>query len=129
VNDTAGTDARIYKEEVVTGTGASDQILMKREIFLDGNHDLVFRSADGSVFTRIFCTKDEVKVTYKDVNVIKINTDQINLSKGGDPTINMNSSGIQAKFGAAEVNLSGSSAETKYSIHYCRVHSGGVDLG
>ncbi len=144
-------DQRIYKEEILTEAGVTGDELYRRELRVDGAQDIVITNAEGTLFTRInmtngnvlitssdgaattftkiYHTKDEVKITYNDVNVIKINATQINLSKGGNPTINMDAAGIQAVFGDGQINMSSSSVNTTFSGHFCTVNGSGVLLG
>ncbi len=149
--ETPAIDDRIHKEEIKTGGGGSDKLLMYRELHLDGVHDLrvqnagntlysrirnandstLMKTSNGSdtTFTRIYETKDEVIITYNDVNVIKINNDQINISFGGDPVVNLNAEGIQATYGAASMILKDTQSELNYASHYVYVTPGGVIIG
>jgi hypothetical protein len=98
-------DARVYKEQVTQGSGGASKELLRRELSLDGTHDLVVLDSTGAIFTRIKSTNGEITITYKDINIIKINADQINLTKGGDPTINMDDTGITCTFKGAVAKL------------------------
>jgi hypothetical protein len=138
-------DARVYKEQVSEGSGGASKELLRRVLSLDGTHDLVVLNSDGSVFTRIKNTNGELTLTYNDVNVIKINATQINLSKNGNPTVNLDDTGIQAVFSGSVVKLSSTgiqltkggsehkvTGEGVYSTaggHFVNVTSAGVAMG
>jgi hypothetical protein len=151
VSDDPTLDNRIFKEEIVTGSSVSDTQLMKREIHLDGSQEIIVKNADSSLITRIYETngvvtitssngdnsnftkvnlnKDEVQVTYKDVNVIKINNTQINLTKGSGPIINMTDSGITADFSGGEIKMHSGGIDSTFSGHFVKISSSGVALG
>ena len=138
IQDGAGPaqDDRIYKEEIVTGSGASDTLRYTREIHLTGEHfvrvqndgntlfsqmdvtnttaDIKTSSGDGSTFTHFQQTKDQTIVSYNDTNIITINKDEILLNFSGDPTILMDANGVHAKFGSATMNLLGSTATINF---------------
>lgn len=75
----------IFKEQVLDRTGSEAFEVMKRELSLDGTQNQIISSPDKSVFTHIVCNKDEIQITYNDINVIKINKDEISFRKNGDP--------------------------------------------
>lgn len=121
-------DARVYKEQISGGSGGTSTELLRRELSLDGTHDLVVLNADGSIFTRIKNTNGELILTYKDINVIKINESQINLSKNGNPTINLDDNGIQCAFSGATVVLDSNGITSTFSGGIVKVVSDGVHL-
>jgi hypothetical protein len=133
----------IFKEQVLDRESEEPFELMKREIYLNGDQDLVVKNSDGTIFTRIKCTKDEVTITFKDINVIHVSTDEIAARKNGDPrsvvikedkilstftdaTVLMNASGILSTYKDGTVNMSASSIIMKFSGSEHKVNATGA---
>jgi hypothetical protein len=133
----------VYKEQILDRVTETSPELMKREISITGNHNLIVKSADGTLFTHTFSSKDEVIVSYGDVNVIHINKDEISLKKNGDPcsvvmtdasilstfkdgTVLMDDTGIKSTYKDGVVYMSDSSVKTTYDGSELKVDSSGI---
>lgn len=134
----------IFKEQILDRVTSQSPELMKRELFLNGNENIVIKSGDGSIFTHQFSTKDEIIITYNDINVIKINTDEISFRKNGDPrsivikqesivstlsdaTVTMDLSGITSVYKGGTVKMNDSSVTTTFGGAVHKVSDNGVE--
>lgn len=105
----------IYKEQVLNRENDYGLEVMKRELSLDGTSNQVVSSPDGQVFTHIRADKDEIIITYKDVNVIKINDGEISFRKNGDPrSIVITQDLIKATFLEGNILMDESQIKTTY---------------
>lgn len=149
INDTAlAPDDRIYKEQIVDAAGGNE--LMYREIHLTGEVDVKVSTPGGTTsqikqtnnstlittttgggqpFTKMYQTPAQVTVSFNDTNIVTINTSEIQMSFGGNPTLTMDANGIRAIFGGAEINMSSSGIACTYSGHFMNVTSSGVQTG
>lgn len=133
----------IFKEQVVERSTDGVGEVMKRELSLNGTSNQIIRNLSGSIFTHIQADKDEIIITYKDINVIRINTNEISFKKGGDPrsivitedsilstfvdgTVLMNNSGIVSTYKDGKVNMSAGSVETTFQGASHKVDASGV---
>lgn len=134
----------VFKEQILDRAASQASELMKREVFLNGNVNIVVKSGDGSVFTHQLSTKDEMTLTYNDLNVIKINTDEISFKKNGDPrsiiikqesivstlsdaTVTMDLSGITSVYKGGTVKMNDSSVTTTFGGSVHKVSDTGVE--
>lgn len=134
----------LFKEQILDRVASQSPELMKRELFLNGNENVVIKSGDGSIFTHRFSTKDEIIITYNDVNVIKINKDEISFRKEGDPrsivikqesivstlsdaTVTMDLSGITSVYKGGTVKMNDSSVTTTFGGAVHKVSDNGVE--
>lgn len=136
----------LYKEQVVERSGDGVGEVMKRELSITGASNQVIQNLTGTAFTHIQADKDEIIITYKDVNVIRINKDEISFKKAGDPrsivitqdsivstftngTITMNDGKVETVFQGAVHTIDGSGVHSTFGGHFVHVTSGGVALG
>lgn len=134
----------IFKEQILDRVASQSPELMKRELFLNGNENVVIKSGDGAIFTHKFSTKDEIIITYNDVNVIKINKDEISFRKEGDPrsivikqesivstlsdaTVTMDLSGITSVYKGGTVKMNDNSVTTTFGGAVHKVSDNGVE--
>lgn len=137
-------DNIIFKEQILDRESPEPFELMKRELYLNGNENIVIKSGDGAIFTHTFSTKDEIIITYNDINVIKINKDEISFKKNGDPrsivikeesivstltdaTVTMDTSGITSHYKSGTIKMSDSSVTTTYGGATHKVSGSGVE--
>ncbi len=128
----------LYKEQVIERSADLSGEVMKRELFTNGNSNQIIKNVENNKFTHIFSTKDEVIITYNDVNIIKINKDEITFIKAGtnrsvtitqnnilstflDATVLMNADGILSTYKEGTVKMETSKVETKFqeATHTC----------
>lgn len=148
-------DDRIYKEAIVNANGGAGVNLMTREVHLTGEvkqqvtnvpqtgYTLIDQTYGQTTvtagtmngasppsainpYTSSTQTPAQVTITYNGVNTETINANEINLSFGGNPTFNMNSSGIQAIMGSGEINMSSSSIVISFGGAQVTLNSAGV---
>lgn len=81
-----------YKEQITDGTLQK----MFRTLDINGNQD-VYITLDGTTYTRIQSTGNQIQISWKNQHKITINDSQINLIRSDGAQVNMNSSGIQAQ--------------------------------
>lgn len=119
----------IIAKEQITNSAATSEF-MHKDIHLDGQTDLVVRTADGTAFTRIRSKNNEVFLSYNDSNVITINPTQATMTYGGVNVINVNASSISlSKGGDPLLTLDSSGVNATFSGHYVRIDSSGVHFG
>ncbi len=121
----------IFKEQVFERSAGLSGEVMKRELFTNGNQNQIIKNIQANIFTHVFCTKDEIIITYKDVNIIKINKDEISFKKNGDPrsvvimedkilstftdgTVLMNAEGITTTYKDGKVKMDAGKVETTF---------------
>lgn len=134
----------IFKEQVLDRVSSGSPELMKRELDLSGNENVIIKSGDGSIFTHTFSTKDEIIITYNDINVIKIDKDEISFRKNGDPrsivikeesivstltdaTVTMDLTGITSKYKGGTIKMDDSSVTTTFGGAVHKVSDEGVE--
>lgn len=134
----------VFKEQILDRVTSQSPELMKRELSLNGNENVVIKSGDGSIFTHRFSTKDEIIITYNDINVIKINKDEISFRKDGDPrsivikqesivstlsdaTVTMDLSGITSVYKGGTIKMNDSSVTTTFGGAVHKVSDNGVE--
>lgn len=117
----------VFKEQILDRVLDEPYELMKREIYLNGDQDFVVKSADGVIFTRIKCTKDDIHITYKDINVIKINTDEISLRKNGDPrSVVITDTSVLSTFKKGTVKMDDNAITSTYDGSVHKIDSTGI---
>lgn len=95
-----------YKEQITDGTAEK----MHRTLDITGNEE-VYITLDGTTFTRMTSTGNQVQITWKDQHKITINDSQINLIRSDGAEINMNSTGIQANMINTHVTMTNDTIE------------------
>jgi hypothetical protein len=138
------TQIKSRNNDVLVTATSGDGALFSKALFTKSDVTIV-ASDNGGTFTKTYMTKDEVKTSFKDQNVVKINTSQINLNFNGGAdvnmtasgiksvfssgTVDMTSSGVKTTFGGAVCDVSNSGVNCTYSGHFMKVTAGGVQLG
>lgn len=122
------TQIKSRNNDVLVTATSGDGALFTKALFTKS--DVTIMASDNAgTFTKTFLTKDEAKVTFKDQNVVKINTSQINMNFNGGADVNLTSAGVKSTFSGAIVDVKSTGVECTYSGHFMKVTSGGVALG
>lgn len=133
----------VYKEKI-TGSGESSGTeLMHRTLSLDGSEEVYV--TNGSSFTRMNASNNQLTFSFGDQHTITVNGSQIKVHRGDGADITMDSNGIRATFNNGNINWSSSSLTltysggtttmtssgitTTYGGHYITVDASGVGLG
>jgi hypothetical protein len=118
----------IFKEQVLNRENDYGLEVMKRELSLDGTSNQVISSPDGQVFTHIVANKDEIQITYKDINVIKINDGEISFRKKGDPrSIVITEDLIKATFLEGNILMDQGQVKTTYKDATVTMNDSGIE--
>lgn len=95
-----------YKEQITDGTDEK----MHRTLNITGDQE-IYITLDGTTFTRMVSTGNQVQITWKDQHKITINDSQINLIRSDGAEINMDSTGIQANMINTQVTMTDDTIE------------------
>lgn len=95
-----------YKEQITDGTLEK----MRRTLDTTGNQE-IYITTDGTTFTRMVSTGNQVQITWKDQHKITINDSQINLIRSDGAEVNMNEDGIQANMINTHVTMTSNTIE------------------
>lgn len=143
---TPPTNDLLYKEQVIGAQNSESpptSQLMYRTLSVQGHEEVWV--GNGADFTRITTTPDTLRLSLNDEDIIEIVNSQIRLIRADGATVILNSDGINAEFqggsveitadnvvvtkGTSTATVSDSEVALENGSHFCRVNSGGVQLG
>jgi hypothetical protein len=106
-------DPVIYKEQITDLNAGSARELMRRTIKLDGEEEIWI--TNGTIFTRVKSTSQELTLSWNDQNTVTINEDKIHSVHKDGADVILDSAGIRATFQQGNINMSSSSIVTTFN--------------
>lgn len=106
------TDTNIYKEQITGLISGTPSELMRRTLKIDGEQE--FWITNGTHFTRVKSTAEELTISWNDQNTITINEAKIHLVHKDGADYIMDALGIRATFHDGNINMSDGSIVTTF---------------
>ena len=106
------TDTNIYKEQVTGLISGTPSELMRRTLKVDGEQE--FWITNGTHFTRVKSTAEELIISWNDQNTIVINEAKIHAYHKDGADYIMDALGIRATFHDGNINMSDGSIVTTF---------------
>lgn len=106
------TNSIIYKEQVTDLPASTPRELMRRTLNLSGNQEVYIWN--GTHFTRVTSTAEQLQFTWNDQNIVTIKEAEIHAVHKDGADVILDANGIRATFHDGNINMSDSSIVTTF---------------
>jgi hypothetical protein len=118
-------DSIIYKEQITDAPpGSATRELMHRTLNLSGNEEVwIF---NGSHFTRVISTAEELRLTWNDQNILSITETSIHAFHKDGSDLILDSAGVRASFKDGLVKIEDGKTSVKYGASSIELTTSGI---